>query len=114
MTADRLIDCFMETINVIHRSKEILAAHYGDRLADLILYGSEARGEATANSDIDLLVLLKEPFNRLKELCAIVDLLYPVQLESDRLISARPAWIEDYFEGRLMLYRYAKSDGVVV
>ncbi len=32
---------------------------YGDRLADLVLFGSRARGEAKPESDIDVLVVLK-------------------------------------------------------
>lgn len=32
---------------------------YGDRLVKVILYGSQARGDAEADSDIDVLVVLK-------------------------------------------------------
>ena len=104
----------MVTSDIIRRSKQILANHYEDRLVSLMLYGSEARGDATAESDIDLLVLLDGPFDRLEELRKIVDLLYPVQLESDRLISARLASFQDYAEDRLLLYRDAKIEGVAV
>ena len=34
---------------------------YGDRLVQLILYGSQARGDAKPDSDIDILVVLNEP-----------------------------------------------------
>ena len=34
---------------------------FGERLHRLILYGSHARGDATEDSDIDLLVVLNEP-----------------------------------------------------
>jgi predicted nucleotidyltransferase len=36
---------------------------FQDNFQGLILYGSMARGEADNFSDIDLLVLLKKPFN---------------------------------------------------
>ncbi len=36
-------------------------ALYGDRLADLVLFGSRARGEAEPDSDIDVLVALFGP-----------------------------------------------------
>jgi predicted nucleotidyltransferase len=35
---------------------------YGDRLDRLVLFGSQARGDAEPDSDIDVLVVLKEPF----------------------------------------------------
>ncbi len=37
-----------------------LAALYGDRLRGLFLYGSYARGDADAESDVDLLVVLNQ------------------------------------------------------
>jgi len=38
-----------------------LRAGFGDRLARVVLFGSRARGDATEESDIDLLVLLRIP-----------------------------------------------------
>ena len=34
---------------------------YSDRLVQLILYGSQARGDAKPDSDIDILVVLEGP-----------------------------------------------------
>ncbi len=88
--------------------------HYGGRLAGLVLYGSLARDEGDESSDIDLLVLLKKPFDHFHELRIIIDLLDPVQLESDRLISAKPAAEDEFEAGSINLYRNAKRDGVPV
>jgi len=71
-----------------------------------------ARNQASAGSDIDLLVLLSEPFDHFDELCRIIDLLYPVQLESEQLISAKPAAVDEFEFGRLQLYRNAKREGL--
>ena len=43
------------------RLKDFLYEEYGARLRGVVLYGSEARGEATPTSDIDVLVLLDGP-----------------------------------------------------
>jgi len=104
-----------QTINtIVQTCKEVLSTSYGACLRGIILYGSMARGDAEAGSDIDLLVLLSSPFDYFAELRKIVDLLYPIQLESDRLISAKPALASDYELGSLSLYRNAKREGVVV
>jgi len=61
-----------------------------------------------------LLVLISKPFDYFGELRQIVDVLYPVQLECDRLISAKPAVIDDFERGSIQLYRNAKREGVFV
>ena len=66
------------------------------------------------SSDMDLLVLLHKPFDYFQELRTIVDLLYPLQMESERLISAKPASVDEFEEGGLQLYRNAKREGVSV
>ena len=99
---------------VIRRCKDVLAKAYGKRLRGVILYGSIARKTAGKTSDIDLLVLLTPPFDYFAELRKIVDVLYPVQLDSDRLISAKPVLATDYESGSLALYRNAARDGIAV
>ncbi len=99
------------TNKIIQKCKDILESHYGSRFKGLILYGSIAREQASVGSDIDLLVLLSEPFDHFDELRRIVDLLYPVQLESDQLVSAKPAAEGEFEVGRLQLYRNAKREG---
>jgi uncharacterized protein len=99
---------------IIKKSKVILQNHYKEQFKGLILYGSRARGHAEESSDIDILVLLNQPFDYFRELRTINELLYSLQLESKHLISAKPASIEDYKEGSNQLYRNAKRDGVAV
>ena len=99
---------------ILEKCKKTLQDHYGAQFQGLFLYGSMARDQATPMSDIDLLVLLQEPFDYFKELREITDLLYPIQLESDQLLSVKPA-PQDAFElGSLQLYRNAKSEGVAL
>jgi uncharacterized protein len=102
------------TNSIVQRCKETLSRYYGARLKGVILYGSMARGEAGLASDIDLLILLSPPFDYFAELRQIVDLLYPIQLESEQLISAKPALASDYEVGSISLYRNARREGVAV
>ncbi|MGC8779373.1 MAG: hypothetical protein ACP5UQ_00745 [Anaerolineae bacterium] len=49
-----------------------------------------------------------------QELRRIVDLLYPSRLESDRLISARPAPADEFERGGIALYRNARQEGTLI
>jgi len=102
----------MNTAQTIKRCRKTLQDHYGAQFKGLVLYGSVARQQARSTSDIDLLVLLNQPFDYFRELRQIVDLLYPAQLDSDQLISAKPAPVEEFENGSLALYRNAKREGV--
>lgn len=99
---------------ILRKCKAVLQSYYGPRLKGVVLYGSAARQQTGAESDIDLLILLTQPFNYFEETRQIIDLLYPIQLESDHLISAKPVFQPDYERGRFQLYRTAKKEGVVV
>ena len=100
-----------DVLDVTQKCKRILQDHYGDRFQGLVLYGSIARQQADPSSDIDLLVLLSQPFDFFLELRQIVDLLYGVQPESEHLISAKPAAAETFRRGDVQLYRNAQREG---
>jgi predicted nucleotidyltransferase len=78
----------MATTDILGRCKAIPERQYGTRFKGLLLYGSVARDQADSASDVDLLVLLSGQFDYFDELRRIIDVLYPLQLDSDRLISA--------------------------
>jgi len=99
---------------LLQTCKERLVSHYGSRFKGLILYGSMARGTADPESDVDLLVLLEEPFDHFAELEVLIDLLYNLQLDSDRYLSVRPARAQDFEAGRIQLYRNAQKEGIAV
>ncbi len=69
--------------------------------AELILYGSRARGCAEAESDYDLLVLVNSPLSPETEK-AIHAKLYEIELDEDVLISSI---IYEYAQWNTPLYR---------
>ena len=55
-----------------------------------MLYGSEARGTAGPDSDIDVLVLLEGPVDYGRDLELNVKTLYPLSLQIERPIISKP------------------------
>jgi predicted nucleotidyltransferase len=94
--------------------KRILQEYYGSQFRGRILYGSTARHQAVAESDIDLLVILKPPFDYFRKRRTITELFYPLQLECEQLISAKPAAEDEFESGAIQLYRNAKREGLVL
>jgi uncharacterized protein len=88
-----------------------LAAVFNDRLRDVVLYGSEARGEARPDSDLDLLVVLEGPVRLGPDLDSVVRALYPLQLALDRPIHALPVTASAFEAGDYALYRAARREG---
>lgn len=61
---------------------------YGERLCEVILFGSCARGEADAESDIDLLVVLERVDSGWDELRRMEEILWRHSLAHDTVVSA--------------------------
>ncbi len=61
--------------------------HYKEDLHSLILYGSQARGDADKYSDIDVLVVLKRAFNYRQELNNTSEFISDLSLEYNTVIS---------------------------
>jgi uncharacterized protein len=53
---------------ILKELRRRLEALYGERLVRLSLYGSQARGDSSPGSDIDVLVVLKGPVSPCTEL----------------------------------------------
>jgi predicted nucleotidyltransferase len=76
-----------------------LEASYGKRLQGLYLYGSRARGEAQADSDVDVLIVLDEiehyfaELERTAELVSELSLRYDVNIS--RILISSSRWRED-------------------
>jgi uncharacterized protein len=57
-----------ETIQrILVEFRQGLEQIYGPRLAGLVLFGSQARGDARPDSDIDVMLVLDGPVNRSEE-----------------------------------------------
>ncbi len=72
---------------LVDQVKAYLHERYDAGIKRVILYGSHARGEATEDSDIDVLVLVDESLNPREVDDSLSDLLYDMILEEHELVS---------------------------
>lgn len=91
-----------------------LVSLYGDRLVDVILYGSEARGEARSDSDVDVVIVLVGPVEPGREIGRLGDLLAALNLHYGRLVSVVPIAAADYAAARDPFWRSVQRDGLRV
>ena len=89
-----------------------LEAAFQERLHGVVLFGSQARGDSRDDSDLDLMVLLEGPVRLGRDLEAIVQALYPLQLELDAPIHAIPVAEASFDAGHYGIYCSAKREGV--
>jgi predicted nucleotidyltransferase len=109
-TSDQLSELAINPI--LQACKQALVEHYAAKFKGLVLFGSAARQELTPDSDIDLLVLLDHPLDYFQELRTIIDILYPLQLESSHWVSTKLAAMDEFEGGMTQLYRNAKEEGI--
>ena len=72
---------------IVSLVKQWFYEHYQDNLEELILYGSQARGDAQEYSDIDVLIVLKKAFNYREEIDRTSQFIADLSLEYDTVIS---------------------------
>ncbi len=75
---------------ILEEVKDILIALYQDKLIDIILYGSYARGEEREESDIDIAVIINDTIQPYKEVSRITDKIYDLELKRGKVISIYP------------------------
>jgi uncharacterized protein len=104
------IDDKLKTILVQLRSQfKIL---YGDRLVQMILFGSQARGDARPDSDIDVLVVLKGTVNPGKEIKRTSQIRASLSLINDAVISCLFMDEERFINRNGPLLRNIRKEGI--
>ena len=69
---------------------------YSNKLKSIILYGSWARGDATKESDIDLLIVLEGKVIPGREVDRMINIITDINLKYDVLLTVYPISEKDY------------------
>lgn len=102
----------MEIELILREFREKLEELYGNRLKNIILYGSCARGQATEDSDIDLAVVLDGDVIAGKEIDRLIDIITDINLDYGVLISVYPVSERDYTSVNSPLLLNIRREGV--
>jgi uncharacterized protein UPF0158/nucleotidyltransferase-like protein len=87
---------------------------YGDRLRQVVLFGSWARGDAQPESDIDLLVVLDRIESGWEELKRMDGILWRHSFENDTVVTALPVAQDELDRARKPVLVRAQAEGRLV
>lgn len=93
-----------------HRFEEL----YGERLVHIVLFGSQARGDAEPGSDIDVLVVLKGPVSPYEEITRTSETVADLSLQFTEVISCIFMDEERFIHRNGPLLRNIRREGVPI
>jgi uncharacterized protein len=107
----------METLavnQIVEKVKTFLHKTYQDNLDKVILFGSRARGDHHSDSDIDILIVLKEPFNYSQEVEKTSIFISEVSLEFDLVISRVFAEAKEFNLKNTPFFMNVRKEGITL
>jgi predicted nucleotidyltransferase len=104
----------MDVTPILRQFKAGATTLYGERLKNIILFGSWARGEAGPESDIDLLVVLQGNIIPGREIDRMLDLITDLNLEHTVLLAVVPMSESEYIKVNSPLLLNIRQEGVAI
>ncbi len=106
-----------EAKDILDRFIVDVKRYMGSSINSIIVYGSYARGDYKADSDIDILILVSCPETEIKKYeNQVIDYAFDLELEYGKCLSPiiKNQELFDYWSDTLPFYRNIKREGVKV
>ena len=87
---------------------------YQDQLIAVILFGSQARGEAASDSDVDVMAVLDDSVNVIEERSRLSDMSWHYLMKYDELVSIVPMSKARFLRGEISFLRVVKREGIEI
>lgn len=97
---------------ILTELRQHLATLYGARLVEVVLFGSQARGDAVEGSDIDVLIVLKGMVSHFDEVARTSEFNAALCLKYDVLISRIFVSEADYLHSQMSLLTNVRREGI--
>ena len=98
--------------SALDNARAALQALYGDQLRQLVLFGSQARGDAERDSDVDLLVVLEGPVDPYREARRTSGVVVDTATYDGIALSLTHLSASEWADPRRSFVRNARHDGV--
>lgn len=99
---------------ILDQLRQQLSQLYGQRLVKVVLYGSQARGDALPDSDVDVLVVLKGSVNPYEEIERTGAIVAGLSLEHNLVISCAYVPETRLIQDTSLFLRNVQREGIVI
>lgn len=99
---------------VLQKFKQHCQQQYGQRLVKLVLFGSYARGDFRPSSDIDILVVLKAPFDWNRDSQQVTEFVSDISIQTGELVSCIFMDSDRFQQAQEFLLAAIRQDGILL
>jgi uncharacterized protein len=100
--------------NILAELRRRFEALYGERLVQMILFGSQARGDAVPGSDIDVLVVLRGEVSPCEEISRTIADVADISLHNNEVVSCVFISEEEFAREQSPLLLNVRREGMLI